>query len=88
VLRLAPDRARELAAEFDLQRLPLDFYANPYPKKRAQEYVKLYEAAQGTGSVTAFGSYTWDACLELEHTIPASAKERAAWHEGVSPCAA
>ena len=41
-------------------------------KKRAQEYVKLYEAAQGAGSVTAFGSYTWDACLE--NTIPQALK--------------
>ena len=39
-------------------------------KKRAQEYVKLYEAAQGAGTVSAFGSYTWDACLELANAIP------------------
>jgi len=39
-------------------------------KKRAQEYVKLYEIAQGAGSVSAFGSYTWDACLELANAIP------------------
>lgn len=35
-------------------------------KRRAQEYTRLYEAAQGPGTVTAFGSYMWDACLELE----------------------
>ena len=39
-------------------------------KKRAQEYVALYEKAQGPGSVTAFGSYTWDACLELVQAVP------------------
>ncbi len=39
-------------------------------KKRALEYTALYEAAQGPGSVSAFGSYTWDACLELANAIP------------------
>jgi len=43
-------------------------------KKRAQEYVKLYEAAQGAGTVSAFGSYTWDACLELANAIPQALK--------------
>jgi branched-chain amino acid transport system substrate-binding protein len=43
-------------------------------KKRAQEYIKLYEGAQGAGSVSAFGSYTWDACLELAHAIPQALK--------------
>ena len=43
-------------------------------KKRAQEYVKLYEAAYGSGSVSAFGSYTWDACLELANAIPQALK--------------
>jgi branched-chain amino acid transport system substrate-binding protein len=43
-------------------------------KKRAQEYVKMYEAAQGAGSVSAFGSYTWDACLELASAIPQALK--------------
>jgi cytochrome P450 len=28
---MAPDRAREIAASFDLRTLPPDFYANPYP---------------------------------------------------------
>jgi cytochrome P450 len=28
---MAPERAREIAASFDLRALPLDFYANPYP---------------------------------------------------------
>jgi branched-chain amino acid transport system substrate-binding protein len=39
-------------------------------KKRAQDYVKMYEEVQGAGSVSAFGSYTWDACLELANAIP------------------
>jgi branched-chain amino acid transport system substrate-binding protein len=41
-------------------------------KKRAMEYTALYEAAYGPGSVSAFGSYTWDACLELANAIPAA----------------
>lgn len=44
-------------------------------KKRALEYVKVYEAAQGAGSVSAFGSYTWDACLELANAIPQALKK-------------
>ncbi len=49
--------------------------ADAHPaKKRALEYVKLYEAAQGAGSVSAFGSYTWDACLELANAIPQALK--------------
>jgi len=43
-------------------------------KKRAEEYIKLYEAAYGPGSVAAFGSYTWDACLELGSAIPVALK--------------
>ena len=43
-------------------------------KKRAEEYIKLYEAAYGLGSVAAFGSYTWDACLELANAIPVALK--------------
>ena len=43
-------------------------------KKIAQDYVKSYEAANGPGSVAAFGSYAWDACLELEHAIPQALK--------------
>jgi len=43
-------------------------------KKRAEEYIKLYEAAYGAGSVAAFGSYTWDACLELAQAIPVALK--------------
>jgi len=43
-------------------------------KKRAEEYIRLYEAAYGAGSVAAFGSYTWDACLELANAIPVALK--------------
>ena len=43
-------------------------------KKAAQEYVKAYEAANGAGSVAAFGSYAWDACLELAQAIPVALK--------------
>jgi branched-chain amino acid transport system substrate-binding protein len=43
-------------------------------KKRAEEYTKLYEASYGQGSVAAFGSYTWDACLELANAIPVALK--------------
>lgn len=38
--RMAPERAREIAASFDLRALPPDFYANPYPV-----YAALREAA-------------------------------------------
>ena len=43
-------------------------------KKRAEEYTKLYETSYGAGSVSAFGSYTWDACLELVNAIPVALK--------------
>jgi branched-chain amino acid transport system substrate-binding protein len=43
-------------------------------KKIATEYVKAYEAANGAGSVAAFGSYAWDACLELQQAIPVALK--------------
>ena len=43
-------------------------------KRRAEEYTRLYEAAFGPGSVAAFGSYTWDACLELANAIPVALK--------------
>jgi branched-chain amino acid transport system substrate-binding protein len=43
-------------------------------KKRALEYTALYESTYGPGSVSAFGSYTWDACLELANAIPAALK--------------
>ena len=43
-------------------------------KKRAMEYTALYESANGPGCVSAFGSYTWDACLELANAIPVALK--------------
>lgn len=43
-------------------------------KKRAEEYIALYERAYGVGSVAAFGAYTWDACLELANAIPVALK--------------
>lgn len=43
-------------------------------KKIATEYVKAYEAVNGAGSVAAFGSYAWDACLELQQAIPVALK--------------
>jgi branched-chain amino acid transport system substrate-binding protein len=43
-------------------------------KQQAMQYTKLYESAQGPGSVSAFGSYTWDACAELMNAIPAALK--------------
>ena len=43
-------------------------------KAAALDYVRRYEAAQGPGSVSAFGSYTWDAWLELNQAIPVALK--------------
>jgi branched-chain amino acid transport system substrate-binding protein len=43
-------------------------------KKLAEQYTKLYETEHGAGSVSAFGSYTWDACLELANAIPVALK--------------
>jgi branched-chain amino acid transport system substrate-binding protein len=43
-------------------------------RKQALEYTKVYETAFGPGSVSAFGSYTWDACLELANAIPQALK--------------
>jgi branched-chain amino acid transport system substrate-binding protein len=43
-------------------------------KKMAQEYVKIYESTFGAGTASAFGSYTWDACLELANAIPKALK--------------
>ena len=40
----------------------------------AQEYVKIYESTFGAGTASAFGSYTWDACLELANAIPQALK--------------
>ena len=50
--------------------LPADHPA----KAVALDYIKRYEAANGRGSVSAFGSYTWDAGLLLNAAIPAALK--------------
>ena len=41
----------------------------------ALDYVKRYESVNGAGTVSAFGSYTWDAWLELAQAIPIAAKK-------------
>jgi branched-chain amino acid transport system substrate-binding protein len=51
--------------------LPAD---NP-ARAAALDYKQRYEAAYGAGSVSAFGSYTWDAWLELAHAIPLALKK-------------
>ncbi|HEV7575914.1 MAG TPA: ABC transporter substrate-binding protein [Caldimonas sp.] len=51
--------------------LPADHPA----KAAALDYVRRYEAAQGPGTVSAFGSYTWDAWLELNQAIPIALKK-------------
>ena len=43
-------------------------------KAQAMDYVKRYEAANGVGSVSAFGAYTWDAGLLLSQAIPVALK--------------
>ena len=53
--------------------LPADHPA----KAAALDYKKRYEAAYGAGSVSAFGSYTWDAWLELNQAIPVALKKGA-----------
>src|SRR5436190_1036932 len=51
--------------------LPADNPAKP----AALDYVRRYEAANGAGTVSAFGSYTWDAWLELNQAIPVALKK-------------
>jgi branched-chain amino acid transport system substrate-binding protein len=53
--------------------LPADHPA----KAVALDYVRRYESANGSGSVSAFGAYTWDAWLELNQAIPAALKQGA-----------
>ena len=53
--------------------LPADHPA----KAAALDYVRRYEAVHGAGSVSAFGSYTWDAWLELNQAIPIALKKGA-----------
>ncbi len=51
--------------------LPADHPA----KAVALDYVRRYESVNGAGTVSAFGSYTWDAWLELAQAIPVAAKK-------------
>jgi len=51
--------------------LPADHPA----KAVALDYVRRYESVNGAGTVSAFGSYTWDAWLELAQAIPIAAKK-------------
>nr|MBL8409694.1 ABC transporter substrate-binding protein [Dechloromonas sp.] len=51
--------------------LPAD---NPV-KKAATEYVGKYEAANGKGSVSAFGAYAWDAGQLLANAAPVALKK-------------
>ena len=53
--------------------LPVD-----HPAKRlALDYIARFEAQHGAGSVSAFGSYTWDAGLLLGNAIPIALKTAA-----------
>ena len=46
-----------------------------HPAKRlALDYIKLFEAQHGAGSVSAFGSYTWDAGMLLSNAVPVALK--------------
>jgi branched-chain amino acid transport system substrate-binding protein len=46
-----------------------------HPAKRlALAYIKLYEAQHGPGSVSAFGSYAWDAGMLLDRAMPLAMK--------------
>jgi branched-chain amino acid transport system substrate-binding protein len=44
-------------------------------KGPALDYKQRYEAVYGAGTVSAFGSYTWDAWLELSNAIPIALKK-------------
>jgi branched-chain amino acid transport system substrate-binding protein len=46
-----------------------------HPAKRlALDYIKCFEAKHGASSVSAFGSYTWDAGMLLSNAVPAALK--------------
>ena len=47
---------------------------NHVAKKAALDYIKRFESANGPGTVTAFGSYAWDAGLLMQQAIPAAVK--------------
>ena len=49
-----------------------------HPAKRlALDYISRFEALHGAGSVSAFGSYTWDAGLLLGNAVPIALKTAA-----------
>jgi len=48
--------------------------ANHPAKVQAIDYAKRYEAANGAGSASAFGAYTWDAGLLFASAIPIALK--------------
>lgn len=48
--------------------------ANHPAKVQAVDYAKRYEAANGAGSASAFGAYTWDAGLLFASAIPIALK--------------
>jgi branched-chain amino acid transport system substrate-binding protein len=49
-----------------------------HPAKRlALDYIARFEALRGPGSVSAFGSYTWDAGMLLNHAVPIALKTAA-----------
>jgi len=53
--------------------LPVD-----HPAKRlALDYIARFEAPHGAGSVSAFGSYAWDAGLLLDNAVPIALKTAA-----------
>jgi branched-chain amino acid transport system substrate-binding protein len=43
-------------------------------KKQALDYIKRFEGTHGAGTVTAFGSYAWDAYLLLQQAVPLALK--------------
>jgi branched-chain amino acid transport system substrate-binding protein len=46
-----------------------------HPAKRlALDYIARFEALHGAGSVSAFGSYTWDAGMLLSNAVPVALK--------------
>ena len=49
-----------------------------HPAKRlALDYITRFEAMRGAGSVSAFGSYTWDAGMLLSNAVPIALKSGA-----------
>src|SRR5512132_2893219 len=54
-LKFAPDQAREVAAQFDLRRLPPEFYAEPYPYYQAlREHDPVKRMPDGSWLLTRY----------------------------------